>query len=713
MPLQTLIDSMPRRNAHDAPLAVSDGDTVQMLSAPPSDYVWPDLSRLPESGPSPSPIVLVTAPGAMGKSAAAKTIAASVGMPYLDLARVRVGSGTVTGELGKALGYKVMGEFVEDLRKGRTALVLDSNDEAQLAVGRDSYLAFLNDLAWLLADAVAANQVLLFGRRDATETTQLALMELGVQAPCFQVEPLSHDQASDLISCTLDSRQGPNGERYTVHRQHSAPFAELRDAVLKDLAGALDPSVDLSRDFWTPVADFLGYPPVVLALAERLAVDNPSAHLDSLEKVKSDQPVLRGALLRRVLEQIMARESDKVRDRLGEALAIRNDDPERVVLYGRDEQAARLLDLTGTVGVHLDRPASLDDADRARYEELIQNFVLDHPFLVGGRFANVVFSDYVRAWAVSSTLTELYASSRAEFLATLPAAGPFFSHFLHALSATDRIGRVPEDLVNDAIHSFALGLDAGGAVYVHQEKAILSLWDESLPGNKAAEASLNFTVLELSGVLTLSSPIARVVAVTEHAIILQGVDGNLDIGPEVAIIADTVEINAHQLSAFTRWNSMSARSVTHPADLKVTAVPASSLTISWDDPWHQWKPFVADLKTHGRELPQGVGPQIALCLRRVLTSFRSSVRDDPSIYTDKMDHVIVGTNPVFVATFEALQGLDLVARDAGLYRLNLEALGRYGVSWATLNGNDPLTALQSLYTAVIDRPEIDRLRDQQ
>jgi hypothetical protein len=709
VPLETLIESMPHRGSRDAPLSVIDGDTVQMLALP-ADYVWPDLSQLPESGPSPSPIVLITAPGAMGKSAAAKTIASSIAMPYLDLAKVRVGSGTVTGELGKALGYKVMGQFVEDLKQGRTALILDSNDEAQLAVGRDSYLAFLNDLVWLLADAVPANQVVLLGRRDATETTQLALMELGLQAPCFQVEPLSHRQASDLIDRTLDARQGTNGGSFTVHRQHSVPFAELRDAVFRDLAAALDPSVDLHGDYWTPVAGFLGYPPVVLALAERLAVENPSAHLESLERVNSDQPVLRGALLRRVLEQIMSRESDKVRDRLGESLAIREDDPERFVLYDRDEQAARLLHLTGTIGVHLDRPASLDDGDRARYEELIQNFVLDHPFLFGGKFANVVFSDYVRAWAVSSTLSGLYASSRAEFLATLPAAGPFFSHFLHALSAADGMGVVPEDLVNDAIHSYALGLDAGGAIYMHQERALLSLWDESA-GPRAAEQSLDFAVVELSGVVTLSSPIARVVAVTDHAIILQGVDGNLDLGPEVAIIAETVEINARQFSALTRWNTINAKSVTHPSDLKVSAVPATSLAISWDDPWHQWKPYVADLKSHGRLLPRGVGPQITLCLRRVLTSFRSSVSDDPSIYTDKMDHVIVGTNPAFVATLEALQGMGLVSRDGGLYRLNLEALGAYGVSWATLNGNDPLTALQSLYSAVIERPEIDRLRE--
>lgn len=106
--------------------------------------------------------------------------------------------------------------------------------------------------------------------------------------------------------------------------------------------------------------------------------------------------------------------------------------------------------------------------ERVVYEEHIESFLLDHPFLAGELFANVVFSDYARAWASSSPLKDLYGGSREQFLGSLPKVGPFFAHFVHSLSSNnDDLGSVSEDLVNDVLHSFSLGTRNGNAVYAH------------------------------------------------------------------------------------------------------------------------------------------------------------------------------------------------------------------------------------------------------
>lgn len=703
---------MPQVLSGEKPYEIHDGN-FQILEEIAANYVWPDLELDGKSTSAASALVLITAPGAMGKSAAAEAIAATTKMPYVDLGKIRVGASTLTGELSKAVGEDNYSSFMRALREGNAALILDSSDEAQLRVGRDNYLAFLEDLAYLIKDATPAQQVVMLGRRDSTETTLIALAERGIQPPVYRIAPLSHGQASDLIDVTLDS--GP--ERTGVHRQHAVPFGEFRDALFADLANALEPGVaSADPDYWTKVEHFVGYPPVVVALAERLdGEDNPKAALEELNSTpRSGLPQLRGTLLRGVVEKIMERERAKVRDRISDALAIRPDDPIRNSFYDLDEQALRLLNLTGTAGLLIDHPAVLDPADRAKYDRLIRSFVLDHPFIVNGSFANSVFSDYVRAWAVSSSLSKLYAENRSQFFASLPKAGPFFTHFLHALTTSESgESSIPEDLVDDALHSYSMGAESGSATYAQRdERAVLVFRDDDGPG---AGPSFSFQVTELSGILTLTSPVARTLVVTDYGVLLRGVSGSLDIGPDTTIVAEFIEIEAVSFTAFSgpeesaSWNVISAKEVKHDTDLTVRAIPAPSLAVSWDNPWHQWSEYVANLTTDPK-LPRRVAAQVVVCIRRVLSSFKASMVKDPSVSSEKMDRVIVGDNEVFKAAFEAMVALDVVAREGNLYRVNLDRLGSYGISWATLRGDDPTKVLRSLTRDIVARPELDAFK---
>ncbi|MEC5185850.1 hypothetical protein RCH12_003328 [Cryobacterium sp. MP_3.1] len=277
--LEDLVRSMPIRTSRESLPNLQEGGIVTYLT-PETPYVWPDVILSAESDEGPSPVLLIAAPGAMGKSAAAKNIAFRLQTIYVDLAQLRVGSGSLTGELTKALGFKDAGVFVEDLKAGRASIVLDSTDEAQLGVGRENYVAFLGDLMWLLLDAEPKSQVVLLGRRDATDTTLLGLMDLGLVPPLFQIAPLSHTQACELIDQTLDKKRSGD-ENFVVHRQHPIPFGAMRDGLFRSIGTALEPNCEHNADYWNDVDDFLGYPPVLLALAERLAVDNPAAELGS------------------------------------------------------------------------------------------------------------------------------------------------------------------------------------------------------------------------------------------------------------------------------------------------------------------------------------------------------------------------------------------------------------------------------------------------
>jgi len=703
--LPDLLLTMPHRTAEQGALPIVEADGIATHVVPDVPYVWPDVIVSPDTPVVPSAMLLVTAPGAMGKSAAAKNMASRLGTVYIDLASLRVGSSSLTGELTKALGFNAVGDFVRDLKDGTASLILDSTDEAQLKAGRDNYLAFLNDLLWLLVDAAPANQVALLGRRDSMETTLLALMDLGSAPPLYHIEPLSEEQASDLIDLTLDNRPSESGP-YVIHRQHREPFARLRNSLFRDLAEALDPSLRGLESYWNAVADFLGYPPVLIALSERLAVDNPSAEVAAVAG-RSDR-ALRGELLKNVVEQILDREQGKVQDRLGDAIGMRVASGERHVLYARDEQVSRLLARVGTQGITLDVPATLDEHDRATYEENIESFVMDHPFLKDDKFTSVVFQDYVRAWAIASEISDLYSTDRPQFLATLPAAGPFFAHFVHALSVNEQgAGSLPEEMVNDAIHSFALGEENGNAYYMHQaETAFLFL--DSRPAQAEGTPELTFAITELSGAVAIRGPVSRLTFVSTYGLLLVGNEGHLDLGPNVAIVVNDLEIQARSVTAFAQsqteekfFNMITATNVTHDPDLRVNAIPRDSLSIAWSNPWYQWKEWSFELERANPRLSQMTVSQILLCMRRIFTSLRSNMQDDPSVSADKMDRLLIRDNVVFKATLAALHDLSIITRSGTLYKVDLETLATYGVSWRDLYGDDPVQSLRNLLRAVV------------
>lgn len=696
---------MPTRDTSATVLPAVEANGIYTTVAPDYPYIWPDVTLDDEL--EPTPLVLLAAPGAMGKTAAAKNLAANIAAIYVDLSRLRVGSGSLTGELTKALGFDAVGAFVADLKQGKASIILDSTDEAQLGAGRDNYGAFLDDLLWLLVDAEPKRQVALLGRHDATETSVLTLLDVGMKAPVYKLAPLSWEQACDLIDVTLDQKM-ISGVAYQVHRKHPIPFGQLRDHLLNGIGHALQPNLGDAIANWERVDDFLGYPPVLSALAERLAVENPGAETSAGDTFGGRRE--RGALLRGILEKILDREQEKVRTRVGDSLGMAVDSPERNVLYGRDEQVSRLLSATGTTNIGLDVPASLDDYDRGKYEESIESFFADHPFIKGDHFANVVFQDYARAWAIASSVSYMYATSRAQFLSTLPTPGPFFAHFLQALGASEEhVARIPEDLVDDAIKSFALGSERSTSVYVqHNETAVLVLAEEG--GKDLNSNVLSFGVDELSGVLTLRSPLSRATIVTDSALVLRGHKGRLDLGPLVSIIAPEIEIDATSLNVqglleggrYAGASVISANEVHHDNELRITSVPTGSLAVSWPDHWHQWNPYVVELNLRDSRVDNQTASQVLVAIRRIITSFRGSMKDDPSVSSDKIDRIVVGTNPVFLATLSSLLEMGVVSRNGALTRLHLDKLSEFKLSWSDLRGDDPIESLKPILKRVIE-----------
>lgn len=685
---------------------------IDLTPAQARRYVWPDIRFL--DGEHKTPILLVRAPGAMGKSSAAKATAQELKSPYIDLAKVAIGGDSLTGLLTRVFGWTQAPALVTALQKGHGSLILDGLDEAQLAAGREHFEAFIRNIADLVRDAEPSFQIIIFGRPDVIETSRVAFAVMEMYPTVAELAPLDHGQSAKLIDLLLDDAKKDDAP-YRVHREHPKPFGTFRDQVLLDLARAVGEEAGDIEAAWEGVASFLGYPPVLFVLAAYLVVDNPADPAN----LRSYSAGTRGELLREVVEGVMDREQTKVQHQVAAALGI--DDDRRSLLYTREEQVARLLDRTNNATLDMQLPAALNPEECSKYEELIRNFVPDHPFLNGTKFENVVFADYVAAYGTTSQIFEFHSASDVFVQNYKP--GPFFAHFAHAMSpgGTERL--ISEAHIDRLIRSHALG-SSEVPMFLYTDvarddaPALLILTERSESGSGTTSTpTLTFQITGRTGILELSSPLSRGVVSTTGAVVVSSDTGEVILGPSLLLVASELELQGRKvLVQGTAEDYASEVSIicdtapVHPSDLVVSAFGRGGLSIYWPHPAFQWRSHLLDLEKLN---PSGLNPKLVwqamFGLRRILSYFQASAAADPSIHAERLERVAVGSNEIFAGVLEALIELEVVVREGHLYRLHLSQLSAYGVSWAALRGDDFADTLADLHRAVCKQSPLHKL----
>ena len=670
---------------------------------------------LNEIAETPS-VLLITAPGAMGKSAASLAIASKLNCPIVDVTRLPVGVHSLTGLLTSVLGWTQFPHYLQELQNGEACLVLDGLDEAQLKSGRDHYIAFIDDVASILRNSIGiGGQILMFGRTDAIETAYLQLTDRGISTSLATIQPLTHEQSCQLIDSTLDSFSDDGGLQFTVHRRFRVPFESMRDKILTDIAVALGADSTDFKSSWDQVAEFLGYPPVLLVLAEAMAVSNPSSASQVLNL--SEQRSTRGELLRRIVEGILEREAEKVRKQLSDVLNIEIDDPRLHLIFTTEEQVLRLAAYLSRSPSEVLLPSPLEPAEKTLYEEHLTTFLPDHPFLKGHQTAGVVFSDYLRAYASTIDLGALHGVGRQEILEACPSLGPFFVHFIHGLAPVDpdthQLRVIPESIIDDLLKSTLVGSSGRDMFVIFMGRSALHLTLIHDVNSDWEDEILAFVVPQPSGIVELTSPLGSgLIALNEGGLILRSsTSGEFQIGPGTNIFTDELEILATSLTVVGRSVStdsdaiehsmiFSQTPVRHDSQLQIQAHPPESLNCDWPNESHQWRPYKRTTPESATDIPTQKSWQLVIGIRKVFLTFKASVAGDPSIYGEMLDKLVVGRNVAYAVARDALIELDLVRKDGNRYSLNVARLAQYGINYPSLRTADPATTLASIYADV-------------
>ncbi len=312
MRLEELLDRLPR-NAEVPRLVAPQGDAFDASPQTVPGYVSPTFTVT--DWPGNSAVLLIEAAGAVGKSAAAAAIADTLKWPLVRAERAQVGSYSLSGLVQDALGFG--GEYVRGMSEGKQGVVVDALDEAHFRAGTDNFLAFIDNIQKLSGASAASGprrpSIVLLSRSDTAELVRLsfATAELALAEARLDFFDLTGAQA--FITAHLEQRFGETQRsEYNVHLGWPIPFARLRDDRFKQLARVLlrSDEVDLQAQ-WADVQDFLGYTPVLVAIAESLAVQNPAREVLRIAE-NADAP----RLLRDIIESVLTREHGKFGPRL-------------------------------------------------------------------------------------------------------------------------------------------------------------------------------------------------------------------------------------------------------------------------------------------------------------------------------------------------------------------------------------------------------------
>lgn len=575
----------------------------------------PSTVVISQTKPEKGTLLLVSAPGAVGKSTLARQIAADTNAVYVNLAEAApVGGNTLSGGL-------VRSNIYDAWKSGQTAVLLDGLDEARLRVTQTAFEAFLIDVAEISKGRPVPT--VLFGRSGAAQDAWLILSLHGVDVPVLEIGYYGSDSAIKFAEILLRSLKSDS--------PHTGPEREAIVLLLEKLRAQTETDGDR----------FAGYAPVLQAVANRVARErNPSALVADVKK--GEQLVT----LQTIVDAILERERGKLNPLQFEDHKIAG------VLYRRDEQLSRLAARI----FNLPPPPlpKMTAKDAETYSAALETWVTDHPFLDGNKSASSsVFDAAITTWALKSSDSAAIALDRE--LRRGAATNPFLSEFY--LPNDKEKHSVPPEHIGVIYNSLRARLSLGdtasllveGDEDAKEEDSLRAEVEISLARREMDRPRIINFETEQTGTVRLGSHVEDVEISVPHT--------QVEIGPgPEAILISPISVQSEGLLISTE------RVIVENAteDLReavyleaqefsgdqVASVPTLrgdvSLTVTWPGAKaHPWTTFAA-------EPPRAENEKLDEALRRFrkfVISFRSHSKGSLARYKHKIEHerMIKGT----------------------------------------------------------------------
>lgn len=354
-------------------------------------YVQPPMSQIPTTeGMTPyteAEVILISAPGATGKTAMSEYISYILKIPILNLGEhPAVGANSISGLIMTQVAKEDVFKYHSGLSDGSCAMIIDGLDEASIHITQDSFEAFLKDVAFFAKGSKGLPFVVL-GRPSVMEDAALALEENGVKASLLQIEPFTVEKAVTFIDNQLP-------KEYV--QKYQQQYKDVRDYIIEQIGGFFKNESELNKKL---LEHFIGYAPVLQSISNLLC-ENLDYH-KLLDELKQDRKQ-KIELLIDIVRRILLRERKKICDEVLPQLFDNNHTSEfkksvEEKCGNEEEQCERILCRL----LHKELVLNISDDERfnERYNEKVNEWIKNHPFLKGNerQIQNIVFESYIIA----------------------------------------------------------------------------------------------------------------------------------------------------------------------------------------------------------------------------------------------------------------------------------------------------------------------------
>lgn len=387
------------------PAAPPPGLTAQArlrLPQAPDPFVPPPLTA--DSGEMPAEplgaeVIIVSSPAAVGKSTAARHLAAIHQLPLLDLAATRVSTRTFAGLF--ASDFADSHAALRSFHAGQLPVIVDALDEGRLRSGDANFDEFL-ETTWelLLEDRSVMNhpKLVLFGRDVAAELVDLSLQlaEASIRTSWLRLDFFGSRDAPEVIEAHAAASAREHGRTWDA----TSPSRDVIEAFFSAIGAALSLEPE---DLWGDAHGraLCGYAPVLAAIGRLLEREtNPIRLKNALHETGAERA---WSVIERVAGEILDRERDeKLWPPLQQELSV--EVPAEA--YDRHEQLTYLVDHACGRPVQPTRRVTLDGNDAQTYRRMLDQLLAEHPFLQAGKLANGVLASLVLAHAVANELLQ-------------------------------------------------------------------------------------------------------------------------------------------------------------------------------------------------------------------------------------------------------------------------------------------------------------------
>jgi len=616
-----------------------------------------------------SPFMIISAPGATGKSAFGYNISIERNAIYWDLSKANIGDNYFIGTLTKSFGVSQLSKVLEIIQNGELAFIIDAFDEAELSCGWSRINSFLEEIH-KFGNIKSGISFILLARYETAQYLSLILDDLLGESKYYyyEIEFFSKDSSKDFLHKYLIAKD-------PKYRQIKGKIDQIANIIFN----GIDQVMDITTNVNSRLA-FYGYAPVLQAIA--ILIDQ-YPNLQELEnKYISERNY--NEITENIIRNIIEREREKVvsafRNRLEQkSLPVKGIES----LYSENEQLLRLVMYVSAkrIDVSSYSISEVDDSIVGEYQEVLQQFLPQHPFIFNAdKFSSPAFKDFAYANLLSKGIVPIDQTS-SFYSAITPL---FWQYYLSSRKEKTIDGEHVGIMCESAIAGKKSGEDLITAIYNTMDGAELSTIVQL--GEQDKTLFYNCKIITNSaGDIHFPFHMKNMFIKCDKKIIL-GSGSNDFLITNTSINVKEIEFRCKKLTIrcderdkpITIYSSIKVK---HPDALKVNKIGEGDLIISWPEgnkfPWAEHYKEIETLEEKNVD-------NLLLSLRQILKWFRKDRRDSIARYADFIDNVAINGNSLNKRMLEYLFDTHVIWKDGGLYKLSHKVAEKNGINFSSM-----------------------------